>query len=77
MSKIQLLIKKNYGHKQLLLLNIANKTVEACPEWVSAFQRLYPINHNVGPMYPLPPRINHYVGSAWLELVTNSLPCKI
>ena len=31
MPKIELLIK-TYGHTQLLLLNTANKTVEACPE---------------------------------------------
>jgi len=32
-----LLIKKNYGREELLLLNIANMTVAACTEWVSAF----------------------------------------
>ena len=30
---------KNYGRKELLLLYTANKTVEACTEWVSAFYR--------------------------------------
>jgi len=34
---IELLIKKNYGREELLLLNIANMTVAACTEWVSAF----------------------------------------
>jgi len=33
---IELLIKKNYGREEFLLLNTANKTVEACAEWVSA-----------------------------------------
>jgi len=33
--------KENYGREELLLLNTANKTVEACAEWVSAFYRLY------------------------------------
>jgi len=32
MPKIQLLTKKNYGHKQLLLLYTANTTIEASPE---------------------------------------------
>jgi len=58
-------------------LNTANKTVEACAEWVSAFWRSTPINHNAGPVCLLPPHINHNVGSAWLELVANSLLCKI
>jgi len=40
MPEIESLIKKDYGRKQLLLLNTANKTVEACPEWVSTFYRL-------------------------------------
>jgi len=35
-----------------------------------------PINHNVGPTYPLSPHTNTFVGSAWPELVTNSLLCK-
>jgi len=30
-------MKKNYGHEELLFLYIANKTVEACTECVSAF----------------------------------------
>jgi len=32
----ELLIKKNCGREELLLLYTANKTVEACAEWVSA-----------------------------------------
>jgi len=32
MPKIQLLIKKNYGRKQLLLLYTANTTIETSPE---------------------------------------------
>jgi len=32
MLEIQLLIKKNYERKQLLLLYTANTTIEACPE---------------------------------------------
>jgi len=39
--------------------------------------RSTPISHNVGPACPLPPHTDHNVGSAWPELVTNSLPCKI
>jgi len=34
MPKIRLLVKRNYGHKQLLLLYTANTTIEACPEWI-------------------------------------------
>jgi len=61
MPKIELLIT-NYGREQLLILNTANKTVEACPEWVSAFIGSTPINHNVGIVCPLPPHTNHNVG---------------
>jgi len=34
-------MKKNYGHEELLFLYIANKTVEACTECVSAFFLFY------------------------------------
>ena len=36
------LLKKKYGREQLRLLNTANKTVEACAEWVSVSYRVYP-----------------------------------
>jgi len=75
--KIQLLIKKNYGRKQLLLLYAANTTIEACPEWVSAFNMLWPHKPYSGVMRTPPPHTNTTVGSARPELVTKSLPCKI
>jgi len=37
MPELNCLLKKNYGREQLLLFNIANKTVEACAKLVSAF----------------------------------------
>jgi len=77
MPKIQLLIKKNYGHEQLLLLYTANTTIEACPEWVSAFCRLCPHKPYSGVVRTPPPHTNTFVGSAWPELVPNALPCKI
>ena len=67
MPKIQLLIKK-YGRKQLLLLYTANTTIEACPEWVSAFyRRLCPHKSYSGVMRTPPPHTNTIVGSAWPE----------
>ena len=66
MPKIQLLIKK-YGRKQLLLLYTANTTIEACPELVSAFYRLWPHKPYSRVMRTPPPHTNTIVRSVWPE----------
>ena len=67
MPKIQLLIKQNYGRKQLLHLYTANTIIEACPEWVSAFYRLCPDKPYSGVRRTPPPHTNTIVESAWPE----------
>ena len=74
MPKIQLLIKQNYGRKQLLHLYTANTIIEACPEWVSAFYRLCPHKPYSGVRRTPPPHTNTIVGSARHELTSL---CKI
>jgi len=58
-------------------LHTANTTIKACPERVSEINRLCTNKPYRRVMRNPPPDTNHYVGSAWPELVTNSVPCKI
>jgi len=67
MPKIKLLIKK-YGRKQLPFSYTANTTIEACPEWVAAFYKLWPHKPYSGVMRTPSPHTNTIVGSVRPEL---------